>query len=70
MGVQYQAGSAVSLADALDRLASDPDSRRRMAQHSYRAASDFDLQTQYAKYADLIEQVSANHVADEARFPR
>jgi glycosyltransferase involved in cell wall biosynthesis/ribosomal protein S18 acetylase RimI-like enzyme len=69
MGIQYQAGNAVSLADALERLASDPGGRQRMAQNSYRAATGFDLHAQYARYADLIEKVSASDSIEGTASP-
>jgi glycosyltransferase involved in cell wall biosynthesis len=57
IGIQYVAGDANSLANALEELASDPDKRRAMAENSYRAAMMFDKNVQYSKFIDVIRQV-------------
>jgi glycosyltransferase involved in cell wall biosynthesis len=54
IGIQYVAGNAESLANALEELAADADKRRTMSQNSYNAALVFDRQTQYLKFLDLL----------------
>lgn len=56
IGLQYVAGSASSLAAALAQLAYNDDLRHLMADHSYQAASQFDSQLQYGRFADFIER--------------
>jgi glycosyltransferase involved in cell wall biosynthesis len=57
VGIQYMAGDAESLANALEELASNPDKRRAMAANSYRAAMMFDKNVQYSKFIDVLQQV-------------
>jgi glycosyltransferase involved in cell wall biosynthesis len=56
-GVQYRAGDADSLACALERVVSDPEGRRRMAQHSSEAATEFDTRLQYSAYVEFVERI-------------
>jgi glycosyltransferase involved in cell wall biosynthesis len=58
IGVQYRAGDAASLADALEHVVSDPEGRRRMARHSSEAAAEFDTRLQYSAYVDFVERVA------------
>lgn len=57
MGLQYIAGDARSLCNALEELASDADRRRTMARNSYNTAMMFDGQTQYRKFLEVLQQV-------------
>jgi len=57
IGIQYAAGDAKSLANALEELASDVDKRRKMAENSYKAAMMFDKQTQYTKFIEVLQKV-------------
>ncbi len=57
IGIQYEAGNPISLANALEYLASHPDQRRMMAQNSFDAAMQFDQHVQYGRFVDFIEQV-------------
>lgn len=55
-GVPYLAGSSQSLADVLDLLASDEQSRKTMASNSYGLAAQFDQNLQYGRFAEFIER--------------
>lgn len=54
MGIQYVAGDPESLAMVLGKLSEDESLRQRMARNSYDAAMQFDRQTQYLKFLDLL----------------
>lgn len=56
-GIQYSAGDATSLAEALGRLAANEGLRKRMAANSSLAAMEFDTNVQYAKYAEFVERL-------------
>lgn len=55
IGLQYQAGNAESLADALDKLALNEGQRELMAQNSYNIAMKFNQAEQYNNLANFIE---------------
>jgi len=57
IGIQYEAGNPVSLADALEKLTTDPSARVRMARNAQDKAYLFDSKVLYAQYADFIEGV-------------
>lgn len=54
MGYQYVAGDPESFAMVLGKLAEDESLRQRMARNSYDAALQYDMQTQYLKFLDLL----------------
>lgn len=53
-GVQYQAGDAASLSDALRQLACDQQGRSAMAGCSRECAPEFDEERQYRKFVHLV----------------
>lgn len=59
VGVQYEAGSADALADAVARLAGDPVKLAEMRNCSGGLGEQFDNQRQYGAFAEFIETVAA-----------
>ncbi len=62
LGMQYSAGDAISLATALDRIATDEPTRHAMASRSYETGLRFDSGVQYARFADFIERTLLTQV--------
>lgn len=57
-GLNYEAGSATSLAAAVERLTRDPGLRARMAANAKRLAAKFAPERQYGRFVDLLEQLA------------
>lgn len=57
-GLNYEAGSATSLAAAVERLTRDPGLRARMAANAKRLAAEFAPERQYGRFVDLLEQLA------------
>jgi len=58
MGLQYQAGDPVSLADAMQQLAFDHQRRRRLAENAAKAALHFDREIQVSKFLTLVTHLA------------
>lgn len=56
-GMQYQAENCQSLFEVLNYLASNPDSRREMANNSYNLAMNFDQSGQYKKFGEILNKL-------------
>jgi glycosyltransferase involved in cell wall biosynthesis len=59
-GLSYEAGNAVSLSNALLRLASEEPKRLCMARHSLGLAAEFDSKRQYLMYVKLVDTVMSH----------
>ena len=59
VGLTYEAGSAVDLADKIQTLVGDPQALRTMGRNSWDAAMEFDAIHQFDGFVDLIEHVLA-----------
>ena len=62
LGLQYHAGDAASLTDALVTVEQYPDRAARWRQASWEIGMKFDKDTQHARLAPWIEKVTAEHI--------
>ena len=58
IGINYEPGSAASLAAAVERLAGEAPLRRRMAARAAALAPAFAPERQYGKFADLLDRLA------------
>lgn len=58
IGVQYDAGSAESLVQAIGRLAESATERRMTSARAFALAEVYDCRVQYERYADFAEEVA------------